>query len=151
MSDMNALIRFVESERKNSPSTEHVAEWALHEIQRLWTQLADAHRALNIATGAPLGVDFSINYLRGYLSDEEARRHLEKLVSWAAQAQSRYELLRDLLAPAVADAEWRDKRIHPCEGEVYQNWLLQVYLPVPESAADKSVEAALARAIGEKK
>lgn len=52
-----------------------------------------------------------------------------------------------LLLGALHDPEWRDKRIHPCRGQVYQNWLLKVYLPVPESARDKSPAAALRRAL----
>ena len=42
-------------------------------------------------------------------------------------------------------AEWRDKHIHPCESESYQNWSLTIYFTVPLSEPDKSPEAALER------
>jgi hypothetical protein len=49
------------------------------------------------------------------------------------------------------DVEWRDKHIHPCGGESFQNWLVHVYLPVPLSENDKSPEAALERALAKEK
>lgn len=64
------------------------------------------------------------------------------------RAENHATALQNLLIPAVADAEWRDKHIYPVGGEAYQNWLLQVYLPVPLSETDKTVEGALARATG---
>jgi hypothetical protein len=57
------------------------------------------------------------------------------------------ERLRALIR--LDDAEWRDKEIWPCVGDAYQAWLVQVYLPVPLSAADKSPEAALERALAQ--
>lgn len=47
----------------------------------------------------------------------------------------------------LEDAEWWDKVITPCDGEPYQHWRVEMWLPVPLSATDKSVEAALAAAI----
>lgn len=56
----------------------------------------------------------------------------------------------DLLQEALRHAEWQEKRIHPLNGETYQTWKLTVYLPVRLSAKDKSPEAALRRALGQK-
>jgi hypothetical protein len=53
-----------------------------------------------------------------------------------------------LLKDALPHAEWHDKHIHPYNGETFQTWCLSIYLPVKLSEADKSPEAALARAMG---
>jgi hypothetical protein len=60
------------------------------------------------------------------------------------QLHEENERLRALIR--LDDAEWRDKEIW---GDAYQAWLVQVYLPVPLSAADKSPEAALQRALAQ--
>jgi hypothetical protein len=52
-----------------------------------------------------------------------------------------------LLLDALFDAEWRDKLVTPVGEERYQNWRISLFLPVPESATDKSPKAALARAL----
>ena len=52
-----------------------------------------------------------------------------------------------LLRDALVDAQWCDKWIYPVYGKNYQNWKIQIYLPVPESATDKSPEAALNRVL----
>ncbi len=61
------------------------------------------------------------------------------------------ERLRALIR--LDDAEWRDNEmwLGGCirYGDAYQAWLVQVYLPVPLSAADKSPEAALERALAQ--
>jgi hypothetical protein len=54
------------------------------------------------------------------------------------------ERLRALIR--LDNAEWRDKEIW---GDAYQAWVVQVYLPVPLSAADKMPEAALERALAQ--
>ena len=55
-----------------------------------------------------------------------------------------------LLTDALRHAEWRDKHIYPVNGAAYQTWTLTIHLPVPLSAKDKSPEAALRRALGQK-
>lgn len=55
-----------------------------------------------------------------------------------------------LLRDALVDAQWCDKWIYPVYGKNYQNWKIEIYLPVPESAKDKSAEAALKRVLTEK-
>lgn len=60
---------------------------------------------------------------------------------------SRLKRAEALLLDALRGAEWRDKHIYPCRGAAYQNWKLDIYLPVLLSAKDKSPEAALRRAL----
>lgn len=48
-----------------------------------------------------------------------------------------------LLLDACRDAEFRDKWIYPVGGAPHQNWLLQVYVPVPEDAKDRTPEGCL--------
>jgi hypothetical protein len=55
--------------------------------------------------------------------------------------------MRGLLRSGMHHAEWSDKTIYPYKGENYKNWTLKVYLPVPVSEQDDSVESALERAI----
>lgn len=57
-----------------------------------------------------------------------------------------YSQLNGLLrAQARSCPEWRDKVMHPCQGQPFQNWLVHLYLPVPLDATDKSPEAAIER------
>jgi hypothetical protein len=79
---------------------------------------------------------------------DELYEKCERLERELAAAKAKSEALRALIR--MDDVEWRDKHIHPCGGEAYQNWLVQVYLPVPLSAPDKSPEAALERALTKK-
>ena len=65
----------------------------------------------------------------------------------AEQAQPLTDACTKLLQEALPHAEWQDKHIHPVGRETYQNWKVTVYLPVPLSEADKSPQAALARAV----
>ena len=65
----------------------------------------------------------------------------------AEQAQPLTDACTKLLQEALPHAEWQDKHIHPVGRESYQNWKVTVYLPVPLSEADKSPQAALARAV----
>ncbi len=48
-----------------------------------------------------------------------------------------------LLLNACRDAKFRDKWIYPVGGAPHQNWLLQVYVPVPEDAKDRTPEGCL--------
>ena len=54
-------------------------------------------------------------------------------------------VLNSALQPALRDAEWGEKHIHPCYGETYQTWKVSIYLPVPLSVANKGAELALLR------
>lgn len=80
------------------------------------------------------------------LTVEQATELLRRALGVEVEVKSPAERL---LREALPHAEWQDKRIHPCEGEVFQNWKLTVYLPVLESEPNKSPDAALRRALKE--
>lgn len=71
----------------------------------------------------------------------------DELRAEIAALKAECDALRALMNDAMHDPEWRDKTIYPCRGEPYQNWLLQIYLPVPSDSTDKSPDRALERAI----
>ena len=56
--------------------------------------------------------------------------------------------LLDFIGNAIANdygVEWHDKHIYSCDGESYQRWTYEMWLPVPLSVADKSPMAAFVR------
>ncbi len=73
---------------------------------------------------------------RGYLLAEVERLTRER------------DTLRKVILDAAYDAEWWDKKIHLADSnECYQNWRLEIYLPVPCNIEDKGIESALDRVI----
>ncbi len=84
---------------------------------------------------------------RGFRWHTEATTTLRRQHAENERLHAENERLRALIR--LDDAEWRDKEIWPVRGDAYQAWLVQVYLPVPLSAADKSPEAALQRALAQ--
>lgn len=92
------------------------------------------------------GLDSTTYYPVGAMA-HEAAAELRRLQAENERLRAENERLRALIR--LDDAEWRDKEIWPVRGDAYQAWLVQVYLPVPLSAADKSPEAALQRALAQ--
>jgi hypothetical protein len=78
---------------------------------------------------------------------DEAIAGLTAVETELAQAPPNNRAAEQLLRNELHRAAWCDKFTYPCEGESYQNWRLEVYLPVLESAKDKSPEAALNAAL----
>ena len=84
----------------------------------------------------------------GMLPMEALGRSIEArafLLAENARLRAERGALREIILSA--DAEWWDKKIHPVDGDEYQNWKIVLYLPVPCNAADKEVESALDRAV----
>jgi hypothetical protein len=92
-------------------------------------------------------LDKALAVLRIYCAGQGDNEFLDKAEAELRRLHEENERLRALIR--LDDAEWRDKEIWPCVGDAYQAWLVQVYLPVPLSAADKSPEAALQRALAQ--
>jgi hypothetical protein len=89
-------------------------------------------------------LDKALAVLRIYCAGQGDNEFLSQAEAELRRLHGENERLRALIR--LDDAEWRDKEIW---GDAYQAWLVQVYLPVPLSAADKSPEAALERALAQ--
>lgn len=61
----------------------------------------------------------------------------------AHQNPSDADLLLDFVIGGFPSAEYRDKTIYPYEGKPFQNWKIDLYLPIYEGASDTSIEASL--------
>jgi len=90
----------------------------------------------------------NINPERGYVDELEnevtaATKALRAALEQPEQPEQVICTAELLLRSHLRYAEWHDKMMHPFDGEPYQIWTLPVWLPVPESAQDKSPEAAL--------
>jgi hypothetical protein len=120
------------------------------EIFRNFTSIHGTGRRLKAQRGWQL-------HLSGYgrlgwqPSLADAKRLIDGLHEEAAPAVARALKLATAtglerhLRAQLPHAEWHDKVIHYCDGDMVQNYYLTLHLPVPVDAADKSVEAAFER------
>ena len=78
----------------------------------------------------------------------DARQVILALTRERDEARAERDAVRKIVLDAAhEDAEWRDKEIWPLDGDIYQNWRIVLYLPVPVTQADKEISSALDRAI----
>lgn len=130
--------------------------------QAFLIQLRDLYRAHGVDFAADLnGVPFTstmawedlpdeslILAAAGAMDDEliEAQAEVERLQAENEKLRNERDALRKIILDA--DAEWWDKKIHLVDSdESYQNWRLEIYLPVPCNVTDKEIESALDRAV----
>lgn len=57
-------------------------------------------------------------------------------------------VLKHIIKDAMQHPEWCEKFIVPCMAEEFQNWKIEIFLPVPRRENDKSPEKALERHTG---
>lgn len=105
------------------------------------SQIAEASKALTEYSRDVSGLQARISELE---ADNSTLYHaVAQEAQRALKLEAENAALRALLTHAARDAQFQEKHIHPVGGPTYQNWLLDVYLPVPLTETDKSVERAL--------